>query len=192
LTEEEIAPVPQNAPRVEESHPPPVKKPEPALLKPQVEQEAALAGRAKAEPILQKIRRVFEASPGSEKRIEPVLPKARAKSEPVLPREEKVEPIWRPSLVYDSDGEIGSADVLTKPPNPEPKREATKVPSEVQTAPKVEAPVLRDEEEAEPAYAGAERRGGDERRVFREPHATFGAVERRNGPFGRRRSDRTV
>jgi chromosome partitioning protein len=192
LAEEEIAPVPQNAARDEEPAPPPVSKAEPALQKPQAVTEPTPPVRAKAEPILQKIRRAFEAAPGNEKRIEPTLPKVRANSEPVLPREEKVEPVWRPSLVYDSEGEIGFVEVRSKPPIPEPKRDAKKVPSEVQTAPKVETPVLREDEEAEPAYAGAERRGGDERRLFREPHATFGAVERRNGPFGRRRSDRTV
>ena len=81
----------------------------------------------------------------------------------------------RPSLVYDHEADPPFIDFEHENPPPPPEEEG-----------------VPEKREEEIPYLGPERRSGVERRNFRESMPTFGGVERRAGPFGRRRSDRIV
>lgn len=151
------------------------------------------------EPVPPRFQRQEKPAAQMQRKSEPGLHKVQPDEEPLLLTEEAIAPVPQNAQRVEE-------------PHPPPARKAEpalqKPQGEKDTAPPVRAkpePILQKLRRVFEASPGNEKRIEPvlpkvhaqaepvlPREEKGEPHATFGAVERRNGPFGRRRSDRTV
>lgn len=193
--EERVKAVLQMAPGDGKRTPAPDEESEPIPQLDQVESKLASDPEEKIEPGLQMAPGESQPTPAPTEKVGQVLQTVSGNGKSAPAREAMAEPVWRPTIIYNSNEELRSVEAPPDPPPSQPTEEEPEPISDMTQAEaqEEEAEGLHEEQDAEPVFTGPERRDGLDRRLFREPTATFGSVERRTtNPFGRRRSDRIV